>query len=67
MKLLIFFEAGFSSRMDPPLPLPSPVNPEPLLRILADHGFQRIIDPLGIGHDILLDISGVDDLKGPLD
>lgn len=49
--------------MSPLLSLPSPMNPEPLIRILADDGFKGIVEKLSIGFYILIKITGMDQIK----
>ena len=47
--------------------LPSLMDPEPLIRILPDHRFERAIHQFHVCFDILLDISRRGQRKGFLD
>ncbi len=49
--------------MSPLLSLPSPMDPEPLIRIFADDGFKNIIKELGVGFYILLEVTGMDQFQ----
>ena len=53
--------------MSRPLPLPPPMQPEPLIRVLADHRLQGLGEELGIGFYILFEITGTDQFKGGFD
>jgi hypothetical protein len=43
------------------------MNPEPLIRVLADHRFEGLIEELGIGFHILFEITGTDQFERFLD
>jgi hypothetical protein len=65
--ILCVSAAGFSSIVDSLSSFPSPVYPEPLIRILTDHGLEGMVKKLGIGFRILFDVTGMDQFKWFLD
>jgi hypothetical protein len=39
------------------------MHPEPLIRVLADDGFKGMIEQLGIGFHVFLDVAGMDQFQ----
>ena len=65
--LIRLMSCPVTSFMRSPFPFPSPMHPEPLIGIFADHRFKRMINKLGVSLHIFLYIAGMNQFKWFLD